>query len=243
MKTIIMSDLHGFLPAITEEFDLMLLGGDVCPFLNHAKNYQRDWLTHEFRDWLKRLPYKDQFSRVVMCAGNHDFIFEGIGKRKLADLLKETDNGDPTPRLVYLDNEEYDFECIEDTGIETYRIFATPYCKPFGNWAFMRENLDKYYEFIPEGLDILLTHDAPKVDQYGIIREGRWKGENAGNAVLAEHIQRAKPRYAFHGHIHSSLHALQEIDGVRYANVSIMNEDYDPFNLPLVLEIKKEGLE
>ena len=242
MKTIIMSDLHGFLPAITEEFDLMLIGGDVCPKFNHLRNYQWQWLTHEFRDWIGRLPYKDPFSRVVMCAGNHDFVFEGIGKHKLERLLKAINPSD-TQRLIYLDNEEYDFDCVEDTGLETYRIFACPYCKPFGNWAFMRENLDKYYDFIPEGLDILLTHDAPKVDQYGIIREGRWSGTNAGNAVLAEHIKRAKPRYAFHGHIHSSIHALQEIDGVKYANVSVMNEEYEPFNLPLVLEIKKEGLE
>lgn len=235
-----MSDLHGFLPYILEEFDLLLIGGDVCPFHNHLRQYQREWLTHEFRDWLGRLPYKDPFSRVVMCAGNHDFIFEGIGKNKLKKLLQEMD---PNGRLVYLDNEEYDFDCIEDYGLETYKIFACPYCKPFGTWAFMRENLDKYYELIPENLDILITHDAPAVGEYGIIREGRWAGENAGNEPLAKRIREVKPRYAFHGHIHSSLHALLDIDGVKYANVSIMNEKYEPFNLPLMLDIKKEGLE
>ena len=63
-----MSDLHGFLPYILEEFDLLLIGGDVCPFHNHLRQYQHEWLTHEFRDWLGRLPFKDPFSRVVMVS-------------------------------------------------------------------------------------------------------------------------------------------------------------------------------
>ena len=240
MKVVALSDLHGFLPCIKDEFDLMLICGDVCPEFVYTKQYQYDWLTHEFRDWLSRLPYKDPLSRVVMCAGNHDFFFEGMGKRKLARVLAKMD---PDGRLVYLDNEEYEFSCVEDYGVETYRIFATPYCKPFGTWAFMRDNLEKYYQFIPEGLDILISHDAPAVGEYGIIRQGKKKGRKAGNDPLAERIRAVKPRYAFHGHIHSSLHALLEIDGTKFANVSIMDEGYNPINLPLVLEIKKEGQE
>ncbi len=31
IKTIVFSDPHGQLPVITEPFDLMLIGGDICP--------------------------------------------------------------------------------------------------------------------------------------------------------------------------------------------------------------------
>ena len=76
MKIIVASDLHGFLPRIEEPFDLLLLPGDLCPVWNHNRTYQWEWLTHEFVDWIKSLPFRDAFSRVVVCAGNHDLCLE-----------------------------------------------------------------------------------------------------------------------------------------------------------------------
>lgn len=230
MKIIAFSDPHGHLPEIKEQFDLLLLPGDVCPVWNHNKYFQQDWLTGIFATWIKSLPFKTESSRVVMCAGNHDFAFESASKKFIEELITATDG-----RLVYLKNEEYSF--VHDG--KTYRIYGTPICKRFGNWAFMRDELDVYYENIPDGLDFLITHDAPDINELGLIKMGYYAGTNAGNIPLANHVKRAKPKYAFCGHIHSGNHELKEVDGTHLANVSILNEDYVTFYDPLVFEYEK----
>jgi hypothetical protein len=182
------------------------------------------------------LPFKDAFSRVVMCAGNHDMAFENMTMSARRKIFSNINDG----RLIYLENEEYAFECPDENGeIRTYRIFATPYCKIFGNWAFMRENekLDRYYGFIPDGCDFVISHDAADINDLGMILMGSYRGTNAGNGVLAEHIRRAKPKYYFCGHIHSGNHFPSDVDGTVMANVSIMDEDYNPTHFPLVLTV------
>lgn len=234
MKTIVLSDLHGYLPLITEGFDLMLICGDICPVDRpHTNAVQKDWIFSEFVGWVNQLPFKNGGSRVVMCAGNHDRFFEGVSKTNRLELSVKTGH-----RLKYLDNEEYIYEYLDDEGnLKDYRIFGCPYCKVFGNWAFMRENLDKYYSYIPEGLDFLICHDAPDVNGLGEIKAGRWAGENAGNPVLAKYVKEAKPKYCFNGHIHSGTHEMFEEDGTKFCNVSIMDESYNPVYKPLVLNI------
>ena len=234
MKVIVTSDLHGTLPKIEESFDLLLLPGDLCPVWNHNRTYQWEWLTHEFTDWIKNLPFKSAFSRVVVCAGNHDLCLESISKKKIFEWEKNTDN-----RLKYLENEAYNFDNLEGDKYNVYTIYATPICKRFGSWAFMRDDLDKYYQGIPKNLDILISHDSPDINSLGMITEGPYKGENAGNAVLAKHIKEAKPKYFFSGHIHSGNHNFEKVDGIWMANVSIMNENYVPINNPLVFEYMK----
>ena len=232
MRIIVLSDLHGYLPELPD-FDLLIIAGDVCPATNHNRHFQEYWLNHDFSIWVNSLRYRNIFSRVVMIAGNHDIYLEGLSKvRKNEWLSHHIVNN----RLVYLDNEEYDFEYLEVDEPKHIKLFGCPYCKIFGNWAFMRENLEKYYSAIPEGVDILFTHDAADINNLGMISMGRYAGENAGNALLAEHVKRVKPKYYFCGHIHSGNHNLEEIDGIKMANVSIMNEDYEPTHEPLIIE-------
>ena len=106
----------------------------------------------------------------------------------------------------------------------------------------MRSNLERYYELIPENLDILLSHDAADINDLGLILQGMYRGTNAGNKVLANYVKKRKPKYYFCGHIHSGNHALTDINGTKMANVSIMNEDYEPTHFPLVLDITQENL-
>jgi hypothetical protein len=95
------------------------------------------------------------------------------------------------------------------------------------------------FDNIPEDVDILLTHDAPAIPPYGIINEGHYSGTDAGNKPLAKAIKDKKPRYAFHGHIHSSSHDMTIPEGyeTQVACLSINNENYHPTYKPLVLEI------
>lgn len=234
MKVIALSDLHGHLPLIQERFDLMLLAGDVCPVWNHNRHYQENWLKTDFAEWVKSLPFADGMSRVVMCAGNHDFFYESAAKYRIFEVEEACGR-----RLVYLENSSMIFNGDDEDGIPAqYKIFATPYCKRFGNWAFMRDEdrLRKYYEEIPSDTDILISHDAADINDLGMIRMGTYSGTNAGNTILAEYVKNVKPKYYFCGHIHSGNHEMADIDGIKMANVSIMDENYKPVYSPLIFD-------
>ena len=236
MDVIALSDLHGYLPKIESDFDLMLIPGDICPVWNHHREFQFNWLKSDFSEWVKNLPFKNEYSKVVFCGGNHDLVLESISKSKINEILDQLDG-----RLVYLDNEEYVFKCPVDGEMKEYRIFATPYCKKFGNWAFMRDakKLEQYYSFIPDGLDFLMSHDSPDFPPIGVITEGAHKGVQAGNPQLAKAIFDKKPKWCIFGHIHSGTHECRVIDGTVLSNVALLNEDYEPTYPILTINYQK----
>lgn len=235
IKTFVTSDLHGNLPFITEEFDLLLICGDIVPAHDHYYAFQKEWVENEFVEWVNNLPFKNAGSKVVMTPGNHDLIFERWGDKDYQHLNTLT-NG----RLIVLRNKEYVFEYMtfDDLGTDTHlfpvnkeiRIFGTPYCQIFGNWAFMRNKqiLEKKFSEIPENIDILISHSAPEIEGYGCVYWGTPVKRDAGCPILAKAIKEKKPKYAFCGHIHSGNHELQTIDGTSLANVSYVDERYIP---------------
>lgn len=236
MKFAVISDLHGLLPEKDSPFfddftdvELLLICGDVSPLIIQSNSKKmKKWLTGTFTEWINSL----NIPQTVFIAGNHDFYFE---RHPIQVSTMFNSN------IKYLNNEL--FEYVSNDG-NIYRIFGTPYCKVFGSWPFMRENetLLKYYNEIPENVDILITHDAPRFKNLGcILQEGyRWYGEEAGNEILANVILNKKPSYCFCGHIHSGEHKLQNIDGMKMANTSIVNEHYELSYKPLIVNINYE---
>ena len=227
MKIAVTSDLHGNLPNI-EPCDVLLICGDICPATNHSMKFQEQWLKNEFYNWVESL----EVEKVFFIGGNHDFVLEraSLSARHRADLL-------PIGcKAKYISSNE---EIIE-SEFGPIKIFGTPYCKMFGNWAFMKEDslLKDYFSMIPEGVDILMTHDAPRISDLGCIKEEGFVfyGKNAGNDILAQEILIKKPRFVFCGHIHSGNHDLQTIGETTFANVSLCNEKYQPINNILYLE-------
>lgn len=239
MKVISFSDPHGILPKIEEQFDLMLIGGDICPVDNHHRAWQKEWMESYFIGWINALPFKDEWSKVIFIAGNHDLKFESCRREDIESDIISKCNG----RLVYLQNEYYEFEHFDGEEIKFYSIFGTPYCKIFGNWAFMRspEKLEEYFSKIPYDLDFLITHDPPNINDVGtILQQTRWSDctKQVGNEILTKYILDRKPKYIFSGHIHSGNHTLEEYtDGCKIANVSLMNEHYNPIYQPLILNV------
>ena len=228
MKIAVISDLHGNLPEYNfEGVELLLICGDFSP-LNIQFNIPKmqHWLCSEFTAWcvLRDIP------KVVFIAGNHDIVAEREDEWMHERFPKSS-------LITYLKNEVYDYISEQDSKV--YRIFGTPYCSQFGNWAFMRdsETLKEKFAVIPDNVDILISHDAPRIANLGCILEGPWYGEEAGNLELAQAIKDHKPRFSFCGHIHSGSHELQDIDGVKLANTSIVNERYEVVNAPLILEV------
>lgn len=245
INTIVFSDPHGKLPVITEPFDLMLIGGDVCPAHDHYNEYQRGWLSTVFVEWVLNLPFANKDSKVVFIGGNHDCYLDeepnpnrGGYSSIYTDIIKPCGG-----RLIYLEDDEYIFEKeTEDGKFESLKIYGTPWCKIFGRWWFMRDDkkLEQLYDNIPEDLDILLTHDAPDIQGCGKITMGPWAGENAGNKVLAKAIKKKEPKYAFFGHIHSAPHMLTKVykKDTHIRCVSLLDESYYPLFEPFRITLE-----
>ena len=231
MKICAISDLHGYLPNI-EKSDILLIAGDISPLnIQFNKPEMKKWLELHFAYWIKSLPVE----RVFLIAGNHDSYFESINQSNILALEFACD------KLVYINNETvhyYDKDCT------LWSIFGTPYCKIFGNWPFMRsdEYMTEKFEEIPNDIDIIITHDAPyefgQVDQ--ICEKKRWNNEpleSLGNKPLADKLSKINYKLVVCGHFHSGDHNYNE--QFKIANVSYVNESYQPFYEPFYIELTK----
>ena len=225
MKICAVSDLHGQLPII-EPCDLLLIAGDIIPLSLQTKYYKSlSWVFNrdsDFVRWINEIDCKE----VVCVAGNHDFALETSQRYNCDKYFNKP--------VKFLYNKEYEYNGI--------KIWGSPYCKIFGNWAFNTPNylLEEMYNEIPDNIDILLTHDAPDIGEIGVIHQGWDKGTRCGNAVLKEAIKKKKPKYSISGHIHSGEHSLQTYDecpDTQFACVSILDENYQMSYKPLVFEI------
>lgn len=215
MKIAVVSDLHGYLPEV-EECDLLLICGDIMPLnIQFDDEYSKEWLENNFRDWCINCKAK----QVVFIGGNHDMWLYWHRKELNKDFLNSN-------KIVYLKDGLFEYNGV--------KIYGTPWCHRFGNWAFMRDDakLAEKYSKIPEGVDVLLTHDAPRIGEYGCILDTNISSEptECGNAVLAAAIVDKEPKYAFNGHIHSGDHTLAKIGNTWFANVSYVDEEYNPTN-------------
>lgn len=228
-----MSDLHGELPDAHEAAEITLICGDIVP-LRMQRNIpqSKKWLETIFAYWAKNWPSE----KIYFIGGNHDFIFDGHYTTNDALQLKTLTDG----KLWYLDGYTVVDHCSNDGKF--YRIYGTPYCHIFGNWAFMREDetLRELYCQMPDGCDIVISHDAADINDLGLVPPNVWhptSSINAGNKVLAEAIKLNKPKYYFCGHIHEGNHRVTEIDGTTMANVSLLNDSYQMVYEPLYLDI------
>jgi Icc-related predicted phosphoesterase len=229
MKICALSDLHGTLLPVEDYFEpceLVCICGDIVP-LNIQTNNKKTmkWLVNKFKPWCESLPC----DKVIFIAGNHDFGFSNL------DFMYTLFPKDK--KVTYLFHENYIY--TSKSGKE-YSIFGTPYCKLFGNWAYMESDsvLDNLFKDIPENLDILLTHDQP----YGwgdiLLDDVIWNtGDHIGNKPLTKAVMQKQPKYMFTAHLHSTTHECVEIGTTKRYNVSIKNEKYDPVYNPLIINI------
>lgn len=220
MNITAISDLHGNLIDI-KPCDLLLICGDISPLEIQFDQIQMvKWFFTEFKAWIESLPCK----QIVMTPGNHDYVLQLMIKGGTLNLFKNlTILVDDTLSIVDNDRE--------------IKIYGTPWCRDFGKWAYMPGNkkLTEIYSKIPEDIDILICHDSSTLGQVGDILERH--GYPAGNAWLEEEILKKKPKYVISGHIHSGDHELKEIEGIKMANVSILDEAYDIHYEPLTFVI------
>lgn len=226
MKICAISDLHGYLPKI-EPCELLLICGDIVS-LKCQEYHQscRKWYLKKFKPWIEGLPCE----KVLFIPGNHE-----CGMENNEDEFKRLFSRSNKATLLIHENYEY----ISKDG-QIFKIFGTPYCKKFGDWAYMRENetLEEKFSEIPEGLDILMTHDAPYGCNDICVESTPWNTfEHLGNIPLRETILKKNPKLVLHGHLHSSLHEFESLGESKVINCSIKNENYEPIYSPLLLDV------
>ena len=183
MKIWHISDTHGFHNrlVIPEGIDLVIHTGDCS---NHRDPFPNENEVHKFIDWYEQVPIPNK----IFIPGNHDTSIErGLIKPSLFKSCH-----------IHLLMHDW----IDINGI---KIFGSPYTPTFGNWAFMksRETINRVWEQIPEGMDIVAVHGPCK----GILDLSRNRQnvlEFCGDGALRKHVlDRIKPKYFLSGHIHN----------------------------------------
>lgn len=222
------SDLHGNLPDVPDDAELLLLVGDICPdFRPRAGNHwdfvdtsgveQGIWLQTEFRRWLE--PLADRNVEVVAVWGNHDFVGE---------------HQEFIPELPW--------NLIQDelVTVQGINIYGTPWVPGLPYWAFFGDErkLALRAEAIPDNTDILMTHGPPyrggdfiptSVKQRE--KYGNYDGEFVGDKTLNAAIKRVRPEIVLCGHIHEA-RGKHWVEGVKVMNVAAVDATYNLLSEP-----------
>ena len=217
MTIMTMSDNHGKLEGIkVPPCDLLIHAGDVCPDYAPGSPWgsgmQEGWLSSKWLNWLDLQPVV----YTLATFGNHDFV---------------RTNG--TPRMFNVD---------ELVQLGDLKIWMSPWSNTFGGWAWMKDpsDLANIYSLIPEGTDIIVSHQPPFGYGDQVPERFRFANEDpdghVGSKELVETMNRVKPKVVICGHIHSGWGVYKHIcpDGhiVKVYNVALVDEEYELVNKP-----------
>jgi Icc-related predicted phosphoesterase len=153
---------------------------------------------------------------VVAVAGNHDFDTAAL---RVLDW-------------IYLED-----EVAEVAGL---RIWGTPWSNPFGHgWAFNMPEAEQRVNLrrVPDDVDVIVSH-GPAFG-FGDLTKG-WGGrapERVGSdALLARALELPRLKLVASGHIHSA-YGRVDAHGIAWVNGSLVDEDYQVANAPLVVSM------
>lgn len=167
----------------------------------------------DFLNWFSRLKYRHK----IFIAGNHDFFFE----RKEKEVPAIVPEG-----VTYL----------KDSGItiQGISIWGSPVTPWFYSWAFNRQRgveIKKHWKLIPKNTDVLITHGPV----YGIL-DTVVNEKKVGCKDLLSTVFEIKPKVHVCGHIHEG-YGKMEKEGIQFINASVLNENYELTNQPVVFEV------
>ena len=231
MKICAISDMHGILDFDIKPCDILCICGDIVPVrVQYYLEGTLKWLAKEFIPWCEKQPCE----KVFLIAGNHDLVAQ-----KHPDEWEAMFND---TKITYLLDKEVEYTKETEGSYENIRIYGTPWCHQFYNWAFMTSDkqLEKIYSKIPYKVDILLTHDCPYGTSDVILQEDVpwYDGKtHIGCHPLGDAVDEKKPQIMFTGHLHSVDKEPQQRGETMVTNVSVVNEHYERVYDPLYMEI------
>ncbi len=226
MKLVCISDTHN------RHDELVIPEGDVLIHSGDATNSGTSAEVIPFLEWLTLLPH----SHKIFVPGNHDFWFEPQNGNLTEDFIAKY-----AALGVHI---------LIDRGVEIrgVRFYGTPWVRRFGEWAFMRSEMDltEKYATIPPH-DVLVTHGPP----FGVVDcdpARLFKGgmEHLGSSALLKAINRTKPTAVICGHIHEARghgHIIHDYykSVTAVFNVSMFSRDRKPYvHGAYVLDIQAE---
>ena len=222
MKITFISDTHtrqGQIPySDLPGGDLLIHAGDI---MNSGYNKNDIF---DFLHWYDSIPGYD---KKVFIAGNHDRMFEN-DPEEVKEILKQY------PNIIYLQDESYEIYDLETD--KSIKLYGSPWQPEFYSWAFnLQRNslqLSGKWEAIPDDTDILITH-GPAWGSVDTVAGRPW--DNLGCELLAERIQRFRPKIHVCGHIHSG-YDIDTIDNIHYINASVLDEQYEYTQKPWNVE-------
>lgn len=185
-----------------------------------------DFMTHPystfsfkgFFHWFGSHPHKTK----IVVPGNHDALMQ-TDKEWVNQWIIEQELGD------------IDVLIDESVIMDGVRFYGMPWTAPFGSWYFMKgpEAMKRKVSLIPEDTNVLITHGPP----YGILDTANALGPPLGcHALMDAHREkRIGPDLHVFSHIHGGNGTAK--GETKFANVSIMNEQYYPEHKPMVFEI------
>lgn len=215
-RLVLFSDTHEMHEQIEiPDGDILIFAGDMTFTGKLSKIF-------DFGVWLRKQMHKHK----LIISGNHDWAFERAKKQAIANLIGDgLDLG-----LHYLEN-----DAIELEGLKFYGSPITPV---FNDWAFnvpRGKEIKKYWDKIPEGTDVLITHGPPSyiLDQAST----SLNTEHCGCEELRMRVKEIKPKVHVFGHIHGGYGRMAPSDGTNFYNASIVNEAYKVVNQPWVVDL------
>lgn len=94
----------------------------------------------------------------------------------------------------------------------------------------MSGDYDTYIQKIPSDTNVLITHQPPFciLDCSANI--------NYGDSILLQIVLKTKPKYHLFGHIHDA-YGIEKSEHTTFVNASILSENYQLKNVPILLKI------
>lgn len=231
MKIVFISDTHRFHDKINiPECDVIVCSGDI----GGRTNLQE---LNEFLIWLEKQPA----NKKIFCAGNHDIVLDKAWVEKQTNsvlrIMYEQSYNDALNLIknfdvVYLEDSSYVYNDIKFYGSPISPSFYREF------WAFNADRgneINEYWKKIDEDTDILFTHTPC----YGILDKVKYDRKHVGCKDLLNRINELNIICHVSGHIHEG-YGHEEHDGIHYFNASVLNEEYQVVNKPILIEIKED---
>ena len=207
--------------------DILIHAGDI---MNSGYNRNDIW---DFLHWYHSIPGYDA---KIFIAGNHDRMFQDHPE-DVEKWINQFGNID------YLQDEQLTLYFDGPNGEhpeDNIRIYGSPWQPEFYSWAF---NLPKggieiagKWEAIPDNTDILITH-GPAFGTLDTVVGRQY--DNLGCELLAQRIERLKPKIHVCGHIHSGYGYVFK-DGTHFFNASVLDERYEYTQKPMTFDWDKD---
>jgi Icc-related predicted phosphoesterase len=198
---------------IHADYNFKLPKGDVLIFCGDFSGMGTMQDVVVFNKFL--IDHKDEYEDILVVYGNHETQVESN-----MDVVRGLFTGCKT---------------LTDEGVKIGKImfYGTPWTVQFYDWAFMKPDKDlvNVYSQIPEDADVVIAHGPP----YGILDQNK-HSEHCGSKALLDRMAIVTPKICCFGHIHEA-YGMVSRSGTTFVNCSLLNDNYEMTNKPIVLDV------